>query len=395
MRRFKIGSCRIDSEDAFIVETSVAGRERQQSQDFAREVKARVNDYFERNGLSRHANAAMITKTVILVVLYFGSYGLIVSGLLPLPWMWLLCFVMGVAMAGIGFSVTHDALHGAYSASPRVNRLIGYFFDTLGANGYIWKITHNGIHHTYTNIRGYDEDLEVSPLIRLSPHTPYKPIHKFQHIFAFLAYSMATVFWVFVKDYKYFFQNDLGPYRNKKHPRSEWISLFVSKALYYLVMIVVPLLVLDITWWQFLIGFLTLHLTAGLILGVVFQLAHVVEPTEHLQEDEAKSLKGAWMLYQMRTTSNFARENRLLSWYVGGLNYQIEHHLFPRVCHVHYRNLSPIIEGLAAKHGVPYNSCPTLWDAIRSHYRMLKQFGDPSYEPPAGNDIAQAAAAGR
>ena len=377
------------------METGCERREKQLSQDFAREVKASVNDYFEQNRLSRHANAAMISKTVVLVGLYFGSYGLIVSGLLPLPWMWFFCFVMGIGMAGIGFSVTHDALHGAYSASPRVNRLIGYFFDTLGANGYIWKITHNGIHHTYTNIRGYDEDLEVSPLIRLSPHTPHKPIHRLQHIFAFVAYSMATVFWVFVKDYKYFFQRNLGPYRDKKHPRSEWVFLIISKALYYAFMIVVPLVVLDVTWWQFLIGFLTVHLTAGLILGVVFQLAHVVEPTDHLPEDEAKSLKGAWMLYQMRTTSNFARDNRLLSWYVGGLNYQIEHHLFPRVCHVHYRNLSPIIEGLAAKHGIPYNDCPTLWQAVRSHYRMLKRFGDPGYQPAAGGEIAWADGSGR
>jgi linoleoyl-CoA desaturase len=377
------------------METGRERCEKQLSQDFAREVKARVNDYFEQNRLSRHANTAMVMKTMVLVAMYFGSYGLIISGILPLPLMWFLCFVMGVGMAGIGFSVTHDALHGAYSSSPRVNRLIGYFFDTLGANGYIWKITHNGIHHTYTNIRGYDEDLEVSPLIRLSPHTPHKPIHRLQHLFAFVAYSMATFFWVFVKDYKYFFQNDLGPYRNKKHPRSEWIALFVGKTLYYLAMIVVPLVVLDIAWWQFVVGFLTLHLTAGLILGIVFQLAHVVEPTEHLPEDEAKSLKGAWMLYQMRTTSNFARDNRLLSWYVGGLNYQIEHHLFPRVCHVHYRNLSQIVQGLAAKHGIPYHDCPTLWQAIRSHYRMLKRFGDPDYRPAAGGEIAWAHGGGR
>ena len=323
----------------------------------------------------------MIIKTLALVALYFGSYGLVISGSVSLPWMWLLCFVMGVGLAGIGFSVAHDALHGAYSASPLLNKLIGYVFDTLGANGYIWKITHNGIHHTYTNIRGYDEDLEVSPLIRLSPHTPHKPIYRFQHVFAFAAYSMATIFWVFVKDYKYFLQNDLGPYRDKKHPRAEWLVLVVSKALYYLTMIVLPLVVLDITWWQFLIGFLTLHLTAGLILGVVFQLAHVVEPTEHLREHEAKSLKRAWTLYQMRTTSNFARGNRLLSWYVGGLNFQIEHHLFPRICHVHYRNLSPIVERLAAEHGVPYHDQPSLWDAIGSHYRLLKRFGDPSYRP--------------
>jgi linoleoyl-CoA desaturase len=155
-------------------------------------------------------------------------------------------------------------------------------------------------------------------------------------------------------------------------------------------MIVVPLLLLEITWWQFLIGFLTLHLTAGLILGVIFQLAHVVEATEHLPEDEAGALKGAWMLYQMRTTNNFARGNRLLSWYVGGLNYQIEHHLFPRVCHIHYRQLSPIVESLAARHGVPYHSCPTLWQAIRSHHRMLKRFGDPGYEPPARDQVVWA-----
>jgi len=359
------------------LDNTLRTREIKLNQDFAREVKARVNEYFERNRLSKHANGAMVTKTVILLGVYVGSYALILTGLLPLAWAWFLCLVMGVAMAGIGFSVAHDALHGAYSASPLVNRVLGYCFDGLGANGYIWKITHNNIHHTYTNIRGYDEDLEVSPLLRLSPHTPHRPIHRFQHIFAFFAYATATVFWVFVKDYKYFFQKDLGPYRNKKHPRSEWIFLIVTKALYYVMMIVVPLLVLDITWWQFLIGFLTLHMTAGLILGVVFQLAHVVEPTEHLREEQAKSLKGAWMFYQMKTTNNFARDNRLLTWYVGGLNFQIEHHLFPRVCHVHYRKLSPIVQELAIRYGIPYNISPTLRKVIGSHYRMLKEFGRP------------------
>lgn len=355
--------------------------------DFAREVKARVSEYFERNGLSKHANAAMVTKTVVLVVAYLGSYGLIVSGSLPLPWMWLLCLVMGVAMAGIGFSVTHDALHGAYSADPRINRSLGYVFDALGANGYIWKITHNNIHHTYTNIRGYDEDLEVSPIIRLSPYTPYRPVYRLQCVYAFFAYSLTTIFWAFIKDYKYFLKRDLGPYRGKKHPLSEWLVLFVSKALHYLMVIVLPLLVLEITWWQFLIGFLTLHLTAGLILGVVFQLAHVVEPTDHLREDEVKTIKRSWMEHQMRTTSNFARSNHLLSWYIGGLNYQIEHHLFPKVCHVHYNKLSPIVEELAGKHGIPYNSYPTLGQAVRSHYRTLKRFGDPAYEPSRKGEV--------
>src|SRR4051812_45450406 len=186
--------------------------------DFAREVKVRVDAYFTRNKLSKHANTTMITKTVVLVFLYFGSYGLILSGLLPLPWMWFLCLALGVGMAGIGFAVTHDALHGAYSADPRVNRLLGHVFAALGANPYIWKLTHNHIHHTYPNVhihhtypnvQGYDEDLEVSPLIRLSPHAPHKPIHRFQHVFAFFVYSFATLFWVFVKDYRYFLMSDV------------------------------------------------------------------------------------------------------------------------------------------------------------------------------------------
>ena len=326
--------------------------EKQLSQTFAREVKASVNDYFEQARLSRHANAAMVSKTVVLVALYFGSYALIISGLLPLPWMWLLCFVMGIGMAGIGLSVTHDALHGAYSANPRVNRLIGCLFDTLGANGYIWKITHNAIHHTYTNIRGYDEDLEVSPLIRLSPHTPFKPIHRFQHLFAFVAYSMATVFWVFVKDYEYFLQRDLGPYRDKKHPPFEWLFLIISKASYYFAMIVLPLLVLDITWWQFLIGFLTLHLTAGLILGVIFQLAHSSRrPSTSRSMRPARSRAPGCSTRCGRPTISRAATG-CCPGYVGGLNYQIEHHLFPRICHAHYRQLSPIVERLAAQHGV-------------------------------------------
>ena len=118
---------------------------------------------------------------------------------------------MGVGVAGIGFSVSHDALHGAYSSDSRINTALGLTFDLMGANGYLWKITHNVIHHTYTNIQGIDEDLEVSPLLRLSPESDHKPIHKYQHIFGFAAYSFSTLFWVFVKDYKYLLQKGSGP----------------------------------------------------------------------------------------------------------------------------------------------------------------------------------------
>lgn len=108
--------------------------------------------------------------------------------------MWYITFLMGTGMAGIGFSVSHDALHVAYSSNKYVNGALGLKFDLLGANGYIWKITHNIIHHTYTNIHGHDEDLEVAEFIRLSPHSEFKWIHKYQHILVFFAYSLATFF---------------------------------------------------------------------------------------------------------------------------------------------------------------------------------------------------------
>lgn len=317
----------------------------------------------------------MVLKTVTLLALTFIPYGVIMSGRLSVWPMLALALVMGVGLAGIGFSVSHDALHGAYSSRPWVNRVIGLSFDLCGANGYMWKITHNVIHHTYTNIEGIDEDLTVSPLLRLSPASAYKPMHRYQHLYAFAAYSMSTLFWVFVKDYKYFLQRDLGPYKDKRHPRGEIVTLVITKLLYYTWAVALPLLLLPIPWWQVAIGFLAMHLTAGLILGVVFQLAHVVEGTDYPAPNPEGMMEHAWLVHEMETTSNFGRRNRLLCWYVGGLNFQVEHHLFPRTCSVHYPAISPIVEKLAHEYGVPYNAQPTLRAAIASHYRMLKKLG--------------------
>ncbi|SMO51523.1 fatty acid desaturase family protein [Fodinibius sediminis] len=345
---------------------------------FARELKHEVNSYFRENNISKHADHRMVLKTVVLLTLYFGSYGLIISNSFGLWGMAFLCFVMGIGMAGIGFSVSHDALHGAYSSNKYINQFLGYTFDLLGANGYIWKITHNIIHHTYTNIYEHDEDLEVAEFIRLSPNAEHKPIHRIQHILAFIAYGFATLFWVFIKDYKYFFQSSLGPYEDKSHPLSEWVTLILTKLIYYGYILVLPYMLLPVTWWQIAIGFFILHFTAGIILGVVFQLAHVVEGTEHPTENEEGNIENTWMIHQLETTSDFAHENKLLCWYIGGLNYQIEHHLFPKVCSIHYPAISSIVRSMAEKYDIPYNYHPTLGAAIASHYHTLQQFGRPA-----------------
>ncbi len=354
-----------------------------QATEFIEEVKTRVAAYFTTTGRSQKADGRMVLKTVLLLVGTFGAYALILTNWFT-PWQMLgLAVLMGAGMAGVGFSVAHDALHGAYSSNPAVNRWLGYTFDLTGANGYMWKITHNVIHHTYTNIHGLDEDLSVSPLIRLSPGAPRYSYHRWQHVYGWLAYAFATINWLFVKDFQQFLKKDIGPYKDKKHPRNEVVTLIATKLFVYAYTIVIPLLVLDVAWWQFLIGFLAMHMTAGLILGVIFQLAHVVEGTDYPLPDEQGQMEHAWLIHEMHTTANFARANKPLSWYIGGLNYQIEHHLFPQVCSIHYPALGPIVQEVARKHGVPYHDQPTLRSAVASHYAMLKQLGRPEPEAVA------------
>jgi linoleoyl-CoA desaturase len=357
---------------------------------FVRDIKTGVAAYFETNRRSTKATWSMWLKTFLLFALVAGSYAAIMSNRFSPLAMLGLAVLLGVGIAGVGFSVSHDALHGAYSDSPKINYLLGLSFDVIGANSYMWKITHNVIHHTYTNIEGVDEDIDLSPFVRLSPGTPFRRRYRFQHLYAFLAYGLAMLFWVFVKDYRYFLRRNLGPYRNRHNPPGEVAMLLATKLFHYGWTIVLPLLVLRIHWWQFLIGYLAMTLTAGVILGVIFQLAHVVEGTDYPLPDEQGAMENAWLVHQMRTTSNFAPRNHLLSWYVSGLNYQIEHHLFPKVCSVHYPAISRVVRQAAATHGVPYHEQPTLLRAIRSHYRMLKQLGrdEGSNEPQVVKGIA-------
>ncbi|MFI5235891.1 MAG: fatty acid desaturase family protein [Gemmatimonadales bacterium] len=359
---------------------------------FVQEVKTRVGEYFDSTGRSTKADWRMIARIFTALGLCFIPYALILSNRFSALEMLGLALVMGVGLAGIGFGISHDALHGGLSSSNAVNYLFGLTFDLLGANGYMWKITHNVVHHTYTNIQGIDEDLEVSPLLRLSPRSEHKPFHRYQHLYAFAAYSFSTIFWVFVKDYKYFLAKDIGPYQDKHHPWHEWAVLIGGKLAYYSWAIVIPLVVLTIPWWQTLIGYVVMNLTAGLILGVVFQLAHVVEGVDHLAPDGEGRMEYTWLAHEMMTTANFAPTNRLLTWYVGGLNHQIEHHLFPKMCSVHYPEIRPIVQDAARKHGIPYNEAPTLFAAMGSHYRTLKKYGQGYREEAPAAVRPQAAA---
>lgn len=344
------------------------------SRAFGIEVRAEVAAHFAQSQISSHANFEMVLKSLLLATAYFGSYTLLLLDFADWPLNVALCVMMGFGLAGMGFSVAHDALHGAYSANPAVNRVLGFVFETLGGNGYAWTLAHNGAHHSMPNVSGHDEDIEVTPLLRLSPHSPHLPIHRFQHLFAFALYALATLNWAFVRDFVYFTRPSEGPLANRPHEGSEWARLVVGKLLFYAAMSL-PFFLLRAPAWHILIGLLTVHLTAGLTLGIVFQLAHSFEGAGYVPASEASDVNQAWAAHQLRTTTNFAANNHVLSWYIGGLNYQVEHHLFPRICHVHYPRISRIVQRVARRHGFAYNSLPTFRDALGAHYRMLRQLG--------------------
>ncbi len=348
--------------------------------EFFATTRKRVDAYFEEKTISSHANGAMWAKIAFFLTGFVGLYALILANQFPLLIQLGLAVLLGMFGAFIGFNVSHDAMHGSLSASSRVNRLVSASFYMLGANPYVWRITHNLIHHTYTNIHGHDEDLEVAPgLLRLDPDEKINRMHRYQHWYAFLLYGLASLSWVLRKDYKKFFQEKIGQHDNRNHPRKEYFNLFFYKILYYVCFLVVPFLVLDLRWWQLLVGFGLMHLAQGLVLGLVFQLAHIVEDLDFPAPDAQGTIQEAWAIHQMQTTANFARKSWIVNFLCGGLNMQIEHHLFPKVCHIHYPAISSIVKKTALEFGVPYIEQPTFGSALQSHYRMLRKLGADAY----------------
>ena len=338
-------------------------------------VKTRVEQYFIANSLSQHANAQMWCKTSFFLASFVGIYLLIILGHFPVLILLPLSALLGMLSAFVGFNICHDAIHGALSGNKTVNKAFGFIFNLVGANPYVWSITHNLVHHTYTNIPGHDEDIEIAPgLIRISEEDEVNEIQKYQHWYAFPLYSLASLAWVFRKDYKKFFQKKIGAHQNR-HPKQEYFNLFFYKAIYYFLFIILPLWVLSVSWWQFLIGFLVLHFAQGLTMGLVFQLAHVVEGTSFPVPNESGKMEEAWAEHQMRTTANFATHDKLSAFFLGGLNRQIEHHLFPKVCHIHYGEISVIVKTTALEFNLPYNENKTFLSALRSHFLILKKFG--------------------
>lgn len=343
-------------------------------------LRKRVDAHFNDQQLSVHANGAMWFKTVFFLGGFLSLYLLVLFGGFSLFTILWLTIALGMFGAFVGFNICHDAIHKSFSRHSVVNHSFGILFSLIGASAYVWSICHNIVHHTYTNIAGHDEDIDVAPgLIRFCELEPVNKVQRFQHFYAFGLYSLAMLSWVFRKDYKKFFQYKIGA-QVSNHPRIEYFNLFFFKFLYYFLFIGLPLLILDITLWQFLIGFLAMQLAQGLVLGLVFQLAHVVEGTHFPQPNNDGNIEEAWAAHQMMTTANFAVDCKIAAFFCGGLNRQIEHHLFPKICHIHYPAIGKIVKETATEFNLPYIESPTFLSALCSHYRMLRKLGKEAYD---------------
>jgi len=345
--------------------------------DFIFTLRQRVNEYFTNNKTTIHGDTQLVIKTIALLGIYLLPYFLMVFGVITNPWLIFVSWVvMGVGMAGLGLSVMHDAIHGSYSKNPRVNKFIGNIIYLIGGNAANWKIQHNRLHHSFTNVDGMDDDINVGFLMRFSPNQKKYKLHKYQHLYAWFLYGFLTLSWITSKDFlQHFKYKKQGLTRGMGGDKKLLTELIIWKVVYYAFILVLPLLFIQAPIWVTIVSFLAMHFVAGLILSSVFQLAHVMPTSEYPIPDEKGSLENTWAIHQMLTTANFSEKSNILSWYVGGLNYQIEHHLFPNICHVHYKKLSKIVRETAKEYQLEYYSQKNFVIALWNHAKMLKQLG--------------------
>lgn len=340
-------------------------------------LKKRVDQYFLDHGLSKYANPTLVIKTIVLLSLYILPFAALLLFQPSLPIALLLWLMMGVAVAGLGMSVMHDACHGAYSSNKIWNWIMAHVLNLLGGSTSNWKLQHNILHHTYTNVTHMDEDIDNKLMLRFSPHTEVKKVHRFQWIYSFLFYGLTTLYWVTAKDFIQFYKfrrNGVNA-NSAAENRILLAKLITLKTVYLFVIIAAPVLFFGLSLGAVLAGFVLMHFAAGLILTVIFQLAHSVEGTTHPLPDDQGIIENDWAIHQLNTTVNFSRKNKWLSWYIGGLNFQIEHHLFPRLSHVHYPAIAHIVKDTAEEFGIPYLEKETFGQALQSHIVFLKKLG--------------------
>lgn len=337
-------------------------------------LKKKVDEYFASNGLKFTGNRKLYVKTGILIGSASLLYLLLVFANLS-PWLSIpLCIVLGLNVAAIGFNVMHDGGHGSFSTKKWVNEVAVHSLDLLGGCSYLWKQKHNVNHHSFTNIEGMDDDIENEPWLRTSPNQKRRWFHRYQHIYWVFLYGFTYISWVFIKDFSKYFSGKIADTKYKKMNTQQHITFWTSKVVYVLIFIVVP--GMQAGWINMLIGYGIMAGVCGFTLSIIFQLAHVVEGSEFPEvQAEGKSTMQDWTIHQLATTANFSTNSKVMSWFAGGLNFQVEHHLFPRISHVHYRAINNVVKDVCTQFNVKYMEYPSFFQAVRSHIMYLKMVG--------------------
>jgi len=342
--------------------------------DFQKTLNERVNAYLHDHHIHGRDVPAMYVKSAVILAWWSGTYLLLLLGHFPVLANLALCLVWALAIASVGFNVMHDANHSGYSNHPMVNKVISYSAEMLGISGFRWRVKHNVWHHTYTNIGGFDADIETFGTMRLTPREKWKPLFQGQAWYFPIVYSLIT-FDLIGRDFLMIFTGKSDA--NHSYPKmnaEDKIAFWVGKLFYFVIMFGLPLLVFP--WWQVLIGFMLINLTVGLVMGIVFQLAHINGNTEFpVPVGTPEHIENEWAVHQVETTTDFAPRNWLLNFYIGGLNYQIEHHLLTHICHLNYPRLAPIVRATCEEYGIHYNVFPTWREAFVSHWRELRLLG--------------------
>jgi linoleoyl-CoA desaturase len=337
-------------------------------------LKEKVDVYFKSNNIKKTGNYKLYIKTITLAFSAIAIYSMLVFFTPPVWISVILCCMFGLTLAGIGFNVMHDGAHGSYSTKKWVNNFSAYTLNMMGGSSYLWKIKHNINHHTFTNIEGMDSDIDIKFWMRLHKEQKFHWFHKFQYIYFFFFYGISYLMWVYYLDFVKYFSSKVSETSLRKMSFKDHVSFWFSKIIYTGFFIVLPIFMVGLI--PTIVGYSIIVFVCGLTISIVFQLAHVVEATNFPKPDEdSGKIDSEWAIHQVITTADFATKNKVISWFVGGLNFQVVHHLFPKVSHVHYPNIIKIIRETCIQFNVPYKEYPTFLSAVRSHIHQLKELG--------------------
>lgn len=335
---------------------------------FQSDLNQSISGYFKNNAISRYANNEMRAKTIVIVSLWALSLFLIYLETESLALGILFYLLHGFFSLLMVFNVGHDAAHRAYSSKKWINGLLAYSFNLLGGNKFSWYLKHNIGHHFYTNIHGKDIDIETVPLFRVSPHTKWRWHYQFQHFYILPLYCILSLALIFVMDFKVMFAIKQ---QRKANIKIEWLVLLTTKVFYIVYMIVIPSIILPLSLGQVLLCFFVMHCLVGLIISLVLLPSHFVGHATFYEDAKARS---TWSVHQLATTVDIAPTNKLVHFMLGGLNTNVLHHIYPKICHVHFVPLVKILQSKAKEYGMPYQAY-TLAGAMKEHFCFLKKMG--------------------